>query len=111
MTPGTGMTALEPITSPDDPRLAGMGREGVAGADQIPGLLAITPDERLDRLVAVLRFVDEGRAALRQAHRHGSAATQMSPVLREALDCREGTGDGTRLARRPGLLDWCRLRR
>lgn len=52
------------ITSPDDPRLASMGREDVAGADQIAGRLAATPDERLDSLVAVLEFVEEGRAAL-----------------------------------------------
>jgi len=27
-----------PITSPDDPRLAAMGQEDVAGADQIAGM-------------------------------------------------------------------------
>ena len=53
-----------PITSPDDPRLAVMGREDVAGADQIAGRLAATPDERLDGLVAMLEFVEEARAAL-----------------------------------------------
>ena len=44
-----------PVVSPDDPRLASMGREDVAGADQIAGMLAATPDERLDSLVAILR--------------------------------------------------------
>lgn len=52
------------ITSPHDPRLADMGLEDVAGADQIAGRLAATPDERLDTLVAVLEFVEEARAAL-----------------------------------------------
>jgi hypothetical protein len=55
------------ITSPDDPRLHGMGREQIAGADQILARLAATPDERLDALVAVLEFIAEGRAALRRA--------------------------------------------
>ena len=41
-----------------------MGREDVAGADQIAGMLAATPDERLDGLVAMLEFVEEARAAL-----------------------------------------------
>jgi len=56
-----------PVTSVQDPRLAMMGEESVAGADQIPSLLAATPDERLDRLIAVLQFVADGRAALRKA--------------------------------------------
>lgn len=55
------------ITSPDDPRLRGMGREAVSGADQIASRLAATPDERLDALAAVLEFVAEARAALRRA--------------------------------------------
>jgi hypothetical protein len=61
-----GMAARDdsPITSPDDPRLAAMGREEVAGADQITAMLAATPDERLDGLEAMLEFVDEARAAL-----------------------------------------------
>ncbi len=50
-----------PVTSPDDPRLAGMGTEDVAGADQIDGMLAMTPDERLDSLVAMAEFIDEMR--------------------------------------------------
>jgi hypothetical protein len=52
-----------PVTSPDDPRLADMGREDVAGADQIAGRLAATPDERLDDLTSTLDFVEEARAA------------------------------------------------
>jgi hypothetical protein len=53
-----------PITSPEDPRLIGMGEDDVAGADQIAGLLSATPDERLDGLVAMLDFVNDARAAL-----------------------------------------------
>lgn len=58
-----------PIGTPDDPRLAGMGQEQVAGADQIAARLAATPDERLDSLVALVEFVDEGRAALSHPRR------------------------------------------
>lgn len=58
---------VEYINSPDDPRLAGMGQESVAGADQIARMLAATPDERLDALTAVLEFVEEGRAAVLKA--------------------------------------------
>lgn len=59
------MTAgdIPPVTSPDDPRLANMGREDVAGADQIAERLAATPDERLDDLTNTLEFVEEARAA------------------------------------------------
>ena len=53
-----------PITSPDDPRLTAMGLEDIAGADQIAGMLAATPDERLDGLEAMLEFIEEARAAL-----------------------------------------------
>lgn len=60
-----------PVVSPDDPRLIGMGEEDVAGADQIPALLLATPDERLDGLVAMLRFVDEARATLRKTLAEG----------------------------------------
>lgn len=56
--------ACAPIVTPDDPRLANQGREDVAGADQIPSLLAASPDERLDSLVAMLEFVAEAREAL-----------------------------------------------
>jgi hypothetical protein len=56
-----------PIASPDDPRLEQMGQEDVAGADQISEMLAATPDERLDGLVALLEFLDEARAALHRA--------------------------------------------
>lgn len=41
-----------------------MGREDVAGADQIVANLAATPDERLDSLTALVAFIDEGRDAL-----------------------------------------------
>jgi len=57
----------EYINSPDDPRLAGMGQENVAGADQIARMRASTPDERLDALTAVVEFVEEGRAAVLKA--------------------------------------------
>jgi hypothetical protein len=50
-----------PVVSPDDPRLAGMGSEDVAGGDQIDGMLAMTPDERLDSLVAMAGFAHELR--------------------------------------------------
>jgi len=63
---GAGMAATDvpPVTSPDDPRLTGMGEDDIAGADQIAGLLAATPDERLDSLGAMLDFVEEARAVL-----------------------------------------------
>jgi hypothetical protein len=51
-----------------------MGREDVAGADQIAGMLAATPDERLDSLVAILRFVADARAAHRERDRDGSSS-------------------------------------
>lgn len=54
------------VTSPHDPRLAGMGMDDVAGEDQIDGMLAMTPDDRLDSLVAMARFADDQRVALRQ---------------------------------------------
>lgn len=50
-----------PVSSPDDPRLAGMGMDDVAGADQIDGMLAMTPDDRLDSLVAMVGFVEQLR--------------------------------------------------
>lgn len=56
-----------PITTPDDPRLAQVGQESVAGADQIAARLAATPDERLDSLTAMLDFIEEARLALRRA--------------------------------------------
>ncbi len=64
-----------PVTAPDDPRLRTIGQEHIAGADQIAALLAATPDERLDNLVAILRFIEEGRAALQAARTDGSAPT------------------------------------
>jgi len=56
---------LSPITSPDDPRLTGMGQEDVAGADQIVQLLAVSPRERLQYLLDTLDFEDR----LHQARR------------------------------------------
>jgi hypothetical protein len=56
-----------PITTPDDPRLAGVGQEQVAGADQIAARLAATPDERLEILTAAVAFIEEARVALRLA--------------------------------------------
>jgi len=41
-----------------------MGKEDIAGADQIARMLAVTPDERLEELTALLEFVYEARAAL-----------------------------------------------
>lgn len=64
-----------PIASPDDPRLRGMGKEAIAGADQIARLLSATPDERLDQLVAILRFIEEGRDAVQAARTHGNSST------------------------------------
>lgn len=38
--------------------------EDIAGADQIDGRLAMTPDERLDSLVAWVGFIEEARQAM-----------------------------------------------
>jgi hypothetical protein len=54
---------LTPITSPDDPRLAGMGHEEVAGADQIAQMLAATPRERLQCLADMLDFEERAHKA------------------------------------------------
>jgi hypothetical protein len=54
-----------PVTSPMDPRLSGMGREQLAGADQIAQLLAATPRERLQRLLDGLAFEERARRARR----------------------------------------------
>jgi hypothetical protein len=48
------------VTSPEDPRLKGMGMEDVAGADQIDRMLALTPRQRLRLLLDMLDF--EARA-------------------------------------------------
>ena len=48
------------MTSPEDPRLKGMGMEDVAGADQIDRMLALLPHERLQLLLDMLDF--EARA-------------------------------------------------
>ena len=60
---------VPPITSPQDPRLARMGQERVAGADQLAARLASTPDERLDSVTACAEFVREAREQLRQRAR------------------------------------------
>ena len=52
-----------PVTSADDPRLADMGREGVAGADQIAALLVATPRDRLRLLLAGLKFEQRAHQA------------------------------------------------
>lgn len=54
---------LRPITSPDDPRLAAMGYEEIAGASQIPQMLAASPDTRLQYLLDMLEFEREAHAA------------------------------------------------
>jgi len=53
-----------PVTSPDDPRLAGMGSEQVAGADQIPQMQAATPRERLQCLLDMLAFEERAHKAI-----------------------------------------------
>ena len=58
-----GRKEQAPVSSPDDPRLIGMGSEDIAGADQIDGLLAMSPDERLDSLLAMVAFSAELRQA------------------------------------------------
>jgi hypothetical protein len=54
---------LTPITSPNDPRLAGMGREDVSGADQIAQMLGATPRERLQCLLDALDFEERAHGA------------------------------------------------
>lgn len=51
------------MTSPDDPRLAGLAREEVAGADQIPQMLAATPRDRLRLLLDMLAFEERAHKA------------------------------------------------
>jgi len=53
----------EPVISPEDPRLAGMGREEIAGADQIPQMLALAPRERLQLLLEMLEFEERAHRA------------------------------------------------
>ena len=53
------------MTSPDDPRLAGLAREEVAGADQIPQMLAATPRDRLRLLLDMLAFEERAHKATR----------------------------------------------
>ena len=57
--------APAPVTSPDDPRLGGMGREDVPGADQISQMLAASPRERLQCLVEMVAFEERAHKALR----------------------------------------------
>jgi hypothetical protein len=52
-----------PVTSPDDPRLAGMGTGSVAGEDQIAQMLATSPRERLQCLLDMLAFEERARRA------------------------------------------------
>jgi hypothetical protein len=52
-----------PVTSPDDPRLQGMGTESVAGEDQIAQMLALPPRERLRWLLEVLAFEERAHRA------------------------------------------------
>jgi hypothetical protein len=53
-----------PVTSPDDPRLGGMGREDAPGADQIPQMLAASPRERLQCLLEMLAFEERAQRAV-----------------------------------------------
>jgi hypothetical protein len=52
-----------PVTSKDDPRLRDMGRESVAGEDQIAQMLAASPRERLRCLVEMLDFEERAHRA------------------------------------------------
>lgn len=52
-----------PITSPDDPRLKNMGREQVAGEDQIAQMLGVAPRERLRWLLEMLDFEERAHRA------------------------------------------------
>jgi Fe2+ transport system protein FeoA len=54
------------VTSPADPRLEAMGQESVAGADQIPQLLAVPPRERLQLLLEMLAFEERAHRATLQ---------------------------------------------
>jgi hypothetical protein len=54
----------KPVTSPEDPRLNRMGREQVAGEDQIPQMLALSPRERLRCLVDMLDFEERAHRAM-----------------------------------------------
>lgn len=60
---GARSEASTPITSPADPRVVAASHEEVAGADQIPALLAASPRERLQRLVEGLAFEERARRA------------------------------------------------
>jgi hypothetical protein len=51
------------VTSPTDPRIAGVGRESVAGEDQIGPMLAASPVERLRCLVEMIEFEERAHRA------------------------------------------------
>jgi hypothetical protein len=53
-----------PVTSPNDSRLKGMGRDGVAAADQIAQMLAASPRERLRCLLEMLAFEERAHRAV-----------------------------------------------
>jgi hypothetical protein len=55
--------APPPVVSPDDPRLEGMGKESVAGEDQIAQMLAAAPRERLRCLLDMLAFEERAHRA------------------------------------------------
>jgi hypothetical protein len=52
-----------PVARPDDPRLARMGHESVAGEDQIAQMLALSPRERLQLLLDALAFEERAHRA------------------------------------------------
>jgi hypothetical protein len=55
----------DPVTSPEDPRLLGIGQDDVAGADQIPQMLAASPRQRLECLLEMLSFEERAHKAVR----------------------------------------------
>jgi hypothetical protein len=55
--------APPPVVSPDDPRLEAVGKESVAGEDQIAQMLAAAPRERLRCLLDMLAFEERAHRA------------------------------------------------
>jgi hypothetical protein len=53
-----------PVTSPDDPRVARLVPDDVAGGDQIAQMLAATPRERLQLLLDMLAFEERAHGAI-----------------------------------------------
>ena len=53
------------VTSPNDARLTGLGREEAPGVDQIAQMLAATPRERLQVLVDMVAFEERAHRAIR----------------------------------------------